>query len=94
MGQLDGDMKVRGFASGIADQAVGRNGLRSDYLGGYATWRGSEGLAGLYVDGVLQAFCGQRSVPSPSQGQVKPRGETGLSVLNSACSRRALGGDS
>lgn len=51
VGQLDGDMKVRGFASGIADQAVGRNGLRSDYLGAYATYLSPSGL---YADTVLQ----------------------------------------
>ncbi|WP_288251649.1 autotransporter outer membrane beta-barrel domain-containing protein [uncultured Hydrogenophaga sp.] len=51
VGQLDGDMKVRGFASGIADQAVGGNDLRSQYLGVYATYQHPNGL---YVDTVLQ----------------------------------------
>lgn len=52
VGQLDGDMKVRGFARGIAGHAAGRNDLRNQYLGGYATFRAASGL---YVDGVLQA---------------------------------------
>ncbi len=52
VGQLHGDMNVRGFASGIADREVGRNGLRSDYLGAYATYLGADGS---YVDTVLQA---------------------------------------
>lgn len=51
MGQLDGDLNVRGFASGIADQAVGGNDLRSQYLGLYATYQHPNGL---YVDTVLQ----------------------------------------
>lgn len=51
VGQLDGDMKVRGFASGIAHQAVGRNGLRSHYLGAYATYHDPDGW---YVDTVMQ----------------------------------------
>jgi outer membrane autotransporter protein len=51
VGQLDGDMKVRGFASGTVDQAVGGNDLRSQYLGVYATYQHPNGL---YVDAVLQ----------------------------------------
>lgn len=51
VGQLEGDMKVRGFASGIADQAVGGNEQRSQYLGVYATYQHPNGL---YVDTVLQ----------------------------------------
>ncbi|OUM01292.1 hypothetical protein A8M77_17365 [Variovorax sp. JS1663] len=51
-GQLDGDMQVRGFARGIANLAVGSNDLRSQYLGGYATYSGDSGF---YADGVLQA---------------------------------------
>lgn len=52
VGQLDGDMRVNGFASGIADLAVGSNDLRSQYLGAYATYH-REG--GFYADTVLQA---------------------------------------
>ncbi|VTU23364.1 autotransporter domain-containing protein [Variovorax sp. RA8] len=51
-GQLDGDMQVKGFARGIANLAVGSNDLRSQYLGGYATYTDTSGF---YVDGVLQA---------------------------------------
>jgi outer membrane autotransporter protein len=52
VGQLDGDMRVTGFARGIANLAVGSNDLRSQYLGAYATYR-NEG--GFYADTVLQA---------------------------------------
>jgi len=51
VGQLDGDMDVNGFASGVRNLAVGDNDLRAQYLGGYATWIGASGL---YVDSVLQ----------------------------------------
>jgi outer membrane autotransporter protein len=51
-GQLDGSVNVRGFASGIANLAVGSNDLRSQYLGAYGTWIAGSGL---YADAVLQA---------------------------------------
>ena len=51
-GQLDGDLQVKGFARGIAHLAVGSNDLRSQYLGGYATWTHDSGF---YADAVLQA---------------------------------------
>ena len=50
-GRLEGDMRVRGFASGLLNTAVGTNDLRSEYLGVYGTWTSDSGL---YVDGVLQ----------------------------------------
>jgi outer membrane autotransporter protein len=52
VGQLDGDMRVTGFASGLANLGVGSTDLRSQYVGAYATWKNDSGL---YVDGVLQA---------------------------------------
>jgi outer membrane autotransporter protein len=51
VGQLDGDMRVTGFASGLANLGVGSSDLRSEYIGAYATWKNGSGL---YVDGVLQ----------------------------------------
>jgi outer membrane autotransporter protein len=51
-GQLDGDMQVKGFARGIMNLAVGSNDLRSQYLGGYATYTNDSGF---YADVVLQA---------------------------------------
>lgn len=51
-GQLDDDMQVRGFARGISKLAVGTNDLRSQYLGGYATWTNDRGF---YADAVLKA---------------------------------------
>lgn len=51
VGQLDGDISVSGFARGVYG-GVGRNDLRSRYLGAYATWYGANGF---YADAVLQA---------------------------------------
>jgi len=52
IGQLEGDVRVRGFARGVQGYAAGSNDLRSQYLGAYATWKNDSGL---YLDGVLQA---------------------------------------
>lgn len=49
--QLDGSLDARGFASGLADQAVGSNDVRNQYLGGYLTYANTTGL---YADTVLQ----------------------------------------
>lgn len=52
VGQLDGDASVRGFASGILNLAVGRNDLRSQYLGVYGTYTSDSGF---YADVVVQS---------------------------------------
>ncbi|SOD29663.1 outer membrane autotransporter barrel domain-containing protein [Variovorax sp. YR752] len=52
VGQLDGDARVRGFASGIQNLAVGRNDLRSQYLGVYGTYTSDSGF---YADAVVQS---------------------------------------
>ena len=51
VGQLEGDMSVHGFASGVQGKYVGFNNLRSRYLGVYGTWQDDSGL---YADAVLQ----------------------------------------
>jgi outer membrane autotransporter protein len=77
VGELEGDMRVNGFASGLVNREVGTNDLKSQYLGAYATWK-NEG--GLYVDGVLQA--GRlRYTASPMLGW--SRGGRGNSLLAS-----------
>lgn len=63
LGQLDGDMDVGGQASGAANYAAGRNGLRSQYLGAYATWQ----REGLSLDAVLQ-LGHHRYTATPAQG--------------------------
>ncbi|MDR7376728.1 outer membrane autotransporter protein [Rhodoferax ferrireducens] len=52
VGQLDASVRVSGFASGIANLAVGSNDLHSQYLGAYGTWTADSGF---YADAVLQA---------------------------------------
>ncbi|RIX83537.1 autotransporter outer membrane beta-barrel domain-containing protein [Acidovorax cavernicola] len=52
VGQLDGDARVSGFASGIRNLAVGRNDLRSQYVGVYGTYTADSGL---YADVVVQS---------------------------------------
>ncbi|MDQ0072506.1 outer membrane autotransporter protein [Variovorax boronicumulans] len=51
VGQLDGDARVNGFASGIQNLGVGRNDLRSQYVGIYGTY--TDG--GFYADAVVQS---------------------------------------
>jgi len=64
-GQLEGDMDVNGFARGVVNYAAGRNDLRSQYFGAYATWSQPSGL---YIDNVLQGGR-HRYTAYPSQGQ-------------------------
>jgi len=51
VGQLEGELDVTGFSRGTQNYAAGSNDLRSQFLGGYATWRND---GGTYVDTVLQ----------------------------------------
>ena len=51
LGQLDGDMRVSGFASGVQRNHVGFNDLTSRYLGVYGGWQDGSGR---YVSAVLQ----------------------------------------
>jgi outer membrane autotransporter protein len=52
VGQLDGDVRVNGFASGVNNLRVGRNDLRSQYVGVYGTYTSDSGF---YADAVLQS---------------------------------------
>ncbi|RQO41182.1 autotransporter outer membrane beta-barrel domain-containing protein [Variovorax sp. KBW07] len=52
VGQLDGDARVNGFASGIRNLGVGRNDLRSQYVGVYGTYTSDSGF---YADAVVQS---------------------------------------
>lgn len=51
VGQLDGDMGVRGFSSGMERKYAGYNNLRGRYVGLYGTWQHDSGL---YADAVIQ----------------------------------------
>jgi subtilase-type serine protease len=50
-GRLEGDARTRGFARGVLDLGVGRNSLRSDYLGAYGAFMNDTGF---HADAVLQ----------------------------------------
>ncbi|CAA2110469.1 autotransporter outer membrane beta-barrel domain-containing protein [Variovorax paradoxus] len=52
VGQLDGDARTNGFASGIQNLAVGRNDLRSQYVGVYGTYTSDTGF---HADAVVQS---------------------------------------
>ena len=52
VGQLDGDARVDGFASGIQNLGVGRNELRSQYVGVYGTYTNDSGF---HADAVVQS---------------------------------------
>ena len=52
VGQLDGDARVNGFASGLQNLRVGRNDLRSQYVGIYGTYTSDSGF---YADAVVQS---------------------------------------
>jgi len=64
LGQLEGDMAVRGQESGAANYSSGRNDLRSQYLGSYATWQRDA----LSLDTVLQ-LGRHRYSARPAQGE-------------------------
>ncbi|VTU23607.1 Fluffing protein [Variovorax sp. PBS-H4] len=70
VGQLDGDMQVKGFARGIANLSVGSNDLRSQYLGGYATYTDTSSF---YADGVLQA--GRHRYEVKPQASLRTKGK-------------------
>ncbi|MBU1441622.1 MAG: autotransporter-associated beta strand repeat-containing protein [Gammaproteobacteria bacterium] len=78
VGQLEGDVQVRGFARGVMNLGAGRNDLRNQYLGAYGTWKNVEGL---YVDGVLQAGRHRYDV-NPSNASATTAGK-GRSLLAS-----------
>ena len=72
VGQLDGDISVNGFARGVYG-SVGRNDLRSRYLGAYATWYGDNGF---YADAVLQAADHRYTVKPQGNASASGKGDS------------------
>jgi outer membrane autotransporter protein len=72
VGQLDGDISVNGFARGVYG-SVGRNDLRSRYLGAYTTWYGANGF---YADAVLQAADHRYTVQPQGNASVSGKGDS------------------
>ncbi|AOS81057.1 MULTISPECIES: autotransporter domain-containing protein [Hydrogenophaga] len=80
LGQLEGDMAVRGQQSGAANYSSGRNDLRSQYLGGYATWQRDS----LSLDAVLQ-FGRHRYTATPAEGESSAgKGDSLMASLEAA----------
>ncbi|SCK32968.1 outer membrane autotransporter barrel domain-containing protein [Variovorax sp. HW608] len=77
-GQLDGNVDVTGFASGIGNLAVGHNDLRSQYLGVYGTYMSE---AGFYADAVLQGSRHRYTVNPVSALSVDGKGSGFLASL-------------
>ena len=77
-GQLDGNVDVTGFASGISNLAVGHNDLRSQYLGVYGTYMSE---AGFYADAVLQGARHRYTVHPVSALSVDGKGSGFLASL-------------
>lgn len=80
LGQLEGDMAVRGQESGAANYSSGRNDLRSQYLGGYATWQRDS----LSLDAVLQ-LGRHRYTATPAEGESSAgKGDSLMASLEAA----------
>ena len=80
LGQLEGDMAVRGQESGAANYSSGRNDLRSQYLGGYATWQRDS----LSLDAVLQ-LGRHRYTATPAEGESSAgKGDSVMASLEAA----------
>ncbi|MBD9665368.1 autotransporter outer membrane beta-barrel domain-containing protein [Variovorax sp. VRV01] len=73
VGQLDGDAKVSGFASGLQNLRVGRNDLRSQYVGIYGTYSGDSGF---YADAVVQSGRHRYTVQPNLGGGVEGKGHS------------------
>ena len=78
VGQLEGDMRVNGFARGIRNLAVGRNDLRNQYLGLYGTYAND---GGFYADAVLQAGRHRYSVQPAGNPESNGKGSSMLASI-------------
>lgn len=77
-GQLEGEIQVNGFARGLQKLAVGRNDLRSQYLGLYGTFSNS---GGFYADAVLQAGRHRYSLRQTGDAQYGGKGSSLLASI-------------
>ncbi|VWX60866.1 Outer membrane autotransporter barrel domain-containing protein [Burkholderiales bacterium 8X] len=78
VGQLEGDVSVAGNARGLRQLSVGRNDLRSRYLGLYGTWNDNNGF---YADAVLQAGRHRYEVQPFATPQVTGKGNSLLASI-------------
>ena len=90
VGRLEGDVRTRGFARGVFDLAVGRNDLRSDYLGAYGSFTNDSGF---YADAVLQGGR-HRYTASPFDSSSSASGKGRSTLLSLEAGQRfALSGN-
>jgi outer membrane autotransporter protein len=85
VGQLDGNVDVSGFAGGIAGLPVGRNDLRSEYLGIYGTYTSGTGL---YADAVLQGARHRYDIESSVSPRIPGKGSSLLASIEAGQSFR------
>ncbi|MGQ2992838.1 autotransporter outer membrane beta-barrel domain-containing protein [Variovorax sp.] len=78
VGQLEGDVSVDGFVSGVRNLRAGRNDLRSQYLGAYGTYAGD---GGFYADVVLQGARHRADAASSLDPGAQTRGRSLLASL-------------
>lgn len=78
IGQVEGDVDVRGFARGTQDLAVGSNDLRNQYLAGYLTY---DNAAGLYADLVLQGARYRYTTKPLAGSSAEGKGSGGLASV-------------
>ncbi|MEG0051812.1 MAG: autotransporter outer membrane beta-barrel domain-containing protein [Comamonas sp.] len=89
VGQLNGDMQVRGFAGGQQGQDVGFNSLRNRYLGLYGSYQNAQKL---YLDAVLQAAEYRSDLHSRSDARALTKGQGWLASLEAGQSLPWQGG--
>lgn len=77
VGQLKGDMRVKGLTSGAVDEHVGSNRLHGRYLGLYASWLADTGM---YADTVLQ-WADHRSHSHTQDSHAATKGRSRLASL-------------
>jgi len=78
VGQLDGNVTVKGFVGGVTGAGAGRNDLRNQYLGFYGTYAGDSGF---YADAVLQLGRHRYTVTPASGAGVDGKGDSLLASL-------------
>ncbi|RZL60672.1 MAG: autotransporter outer membrane beta-barrel domain-containing protein, partial [Variovorax sp.] len=78
VGQLDGDVRVNGFARGVANLGVGSNDLRNQYLGAYATYANANGF---YADTVIQAGRHRSTLQPLGNARIDSKGSSLLASI-------------
>ncbi|MEG2974691.1 MAG: autotransporter outer membrane beta-barrel domain-containing protein, partial [Comamonas sp.] len=78
VGQLSGDVQVRGFSGGQQGQDVGFNSLRNRYIGVYGSYQNAQNF---YLDAVLQAADYRSELYTRSNARALTKGHGWLASL-------------